>query len=530
MSIQGAAIPSEPQRRQNSSCDPCRRSKRRCFFSSHSFTDASASCAHCTRLGHLCTFDFASSRFNSRPKKRQRQNNSRTDQISFDDSVDTPRRSPNSTSEFASTEARDDFVAWLSFDIDDYLASDLHSTTTSEPALSDQQIPSEPRNDRRLSVLPTSSQAVQRLPFGREFVPGSSSRSPINLLNSKLDASILDERLISIYEVIITGSAERFLDCDTNLYATGIRYEIESSRHESSNQPTPATNPYPSDKDATSSPPHSLNISGQLQPGIKSGFSGGQTRTEGNGMTVVGCARFLDHFGDLYGNRLSQASKRRSNTALRAALRLFALQWLPSTGPEVDHWASSSDVTIVRLDERKPPRSSPLEFYTDAWNQARMAIDETRSVRSFRSVFAAFIFDGTAIPMSARNNSSETSIEHEILAIGLQKLHELDKLVQDYCTTLGPSSQYGSLADASLTLVRWSGYIRDTGAALTSNYQCRLSNPLGDTNSKLKNTDESRLEYRAKTSQHLIMTTQPHQYSSRRVRESLTAKSLEYVE
>ncbi|CAI7651690.1 unnamed protein product [Penicillium pancosmium] len=199
-------------------------------------------------------------------------------------------------------------------------------------------------------------------------------------------------------------------------------------------------------------------------------------------MTIMGSARFLDHFGDLYGNRLSQASKQKSDKALRAALRLFALQWLPSTGSEVDRWASPSDATVARLHEKKAPRSSSCGFYADAWNQARMAIDEARSVRSFRAVFAAFIFDGTAIPISARNDSSETSIEHVILVIGLQKLHELDKLVQDYCTALGPFSQYGALAEASLTLVRWSGYIRDTGAALTSNHQCRLPDPLHGTN------------------------------------------------
>jgi hypothetical protein len=116
-----------------------------------------------------------------------------------------------------------------------------------------------------------------------------------------------------------------------------------------------------------------------------------------------------------------------------------------------------------------------------------MAIDEARSVRSFRAVFASFIFDGTAIPMSARNNTSEALIEHEFLNIGLQKLHELDELVQNYCAALGPLSQYGALAETSLTLVRWSGYIRDTGAALTSDHQCRLPDPLRDMNSKLKN-------------------------------------------
>jgi hypothetical protein len=430
---------------------------------------------------------------NSRTKKRQRQDSSRPDQtptyieqIPFDDSVDTSRRSPNSTSEFISTDTQDDFVAWLNFDIDDYLASDLHSTNAAEPVLPDPKISSESQNERKPSILPTGSQSLQRLSC-LEFLPGSSPRSPIHLLNSKLDASILDERLISIYEAILTGSAERFLDCDTNLYATGIRYEIENGGHESSNEPTPATYSSPSDKNGTSSPLNPLNTSGQLQTRMKPDFSGEQTHREASSMTIVGCARFLDHFGDLYGNRLSQASKKRSDTALRAALRLFALQWLPSTGSEIDRRTSPREAAIARLHDKMPLRSSPCEFYTDAWHQARMAIDEARSVRSFRAVFASFIFDGTAIPMSARNNTSEALIEHEFLNIGLQKLHELDELVQNYCAALGPLSQYGALAETSLTLVRWSGYIRDTGAALTSDHQCRLPDPLRDMNSKLKN-------------------------------------------
>jgi hypothetical protein len=93
-------------------------------------------------------------------------------------------------------------------------------------------------------------------------------------------------------------------------------------------------------------------------------------------------------------------------------------------------------------------------------------------------MFATLIFDGVAIPMSALDDSNKADIEHEFLNLGLQKLRELDELVQNYCTTLGPSSHYGALAEASLAVVRWAGYIRDTGAALTSTHQCQLPDPL----------------------------------------------------
>ena len=140
---------SEPNRRQNSSCDPCRRSKRRCFFSSHAFDDSSTSCTHCTRLGHACTFKFAASRLNSRPRKRQRQTRSdvRSEQspthhgqIQSGSPLGTNRDSESCSSVSASTGTLDDFASCLNFDIDDYLANDLHSTIAIEPAALDSNI------------------------------------------------------------------------------------------------------------------------------------------------------------------------------------------------------------------------------------------------------------------------------------------------------------------------------------------------------------------------------------------------------
>lgn len=507
MSIQGALTsPSEPQsqpqRRQNSSCDSCRRSKRRCFFLPQTPGGTNASCAHCTRLGNLCTFDFASSRLGSRPKKRQRQIISTPGQTSvlsaqlpLEDLPEIPTNSSEDASVFTSADDQDDFAAWLNFDIDNYLATDQHSSTAAEPTLRGPGQTSNEQDDRRLSLVPTGSRTVYRFPYDKECVPGSSFRSPVHLLNSKLDTRILDERLLSIYETILTGSATRFLDYDTNPYATRIRYRIERNCQESIYRPA-GTISLPksamispaSGHVETSSPSSSSTTPGQSQTGRKRSFSRDEAHEEGYNMTVVGCARFLDHFGDIYGNRLSQSTKRKSDTALKAALRLFALQWLPiaTSEPGVDHQTPSDNTSIAMFHDKTSSRSLPSEFYTDAWYQARMAINETKAVRSFRAVFAIFIFDGTAIPMSARSDSRINNIEHEFLNMGLEKLHQLDGLVQNYCTTLGPLSQYSALAEASLAVVRWSGYIRDTGAALTSDHQCRLPGPLRGAHSKLK--------------------------------------------
>lgn len=103
----------------------------------------------------------------------------------------------------------------------------------------------------------------------------------------------------------------------------------------------------------------------------------------------------LDHFGDLYGNRLSSAARRSSDAALKAVLRAFSLQWLPNdslgNGPSLD-------------------------VYTEAWFRARLALTDAHYVRSFRVVFAPLMFDGIVIP--AKLQSADTT--HEFLDTGLQ--------------------------------------------------------------------------------------------------------------
>lgn len=114
-------------RRQNSSCDPCRRSKRRCFFPIPGCDELSAACTHCRRLGHACTFDFAASRLNSRTKRRQRRDPPRSDQIAGlnepYDLNETPEIFADSANNILQIGAADDqgnLTAWLDLDIDHF--------------------------------------------------------------------------------------------------------------------------------------------------------------------------------------------------------------------------------------------------------------------------------------------------------------------------------------------------------------------------------------------------------------------------
>lgn len=431
--------PAQLQRRQNTSCDPCRRSKRRCFFSSPGLGDgeaAGAACANCKRLGHHCTFDFARSRSGL---VRKRQNLRRSLQsVEWGESSTSERAADGFTG--VSSGEFDDWVPLLDLEFDNYVQDDALLFTATTEAQS--------------YFPPTRSDMVQcALPYNAQSIIGNSLNSPIRLLNSKLDATILDERLARIHDTIVTGCASRFVDYDCNLYATECRYRLEDGNIENLREPIPVhSNPQKNASPLT--PSHSIG-----QPVTEGGRMTSQMSTlkdAGYTMTVLGTVRFLDHFSDLYGNRLTLTARRQSDAALKAVLRAFSLQWLsPYNGGQ-----TACD--------------SLINTFHDVWFQARSLINNALSVRSFRVVYAILLFDGIAIPTKAGSGLAEPVEAHEFLDIGLQKLSYLDGLVKEYCATLGSRSTYSSLLEASLSVARWGGYIRDIGAALTSDHRCKL--------------------------------------------------------
>lgn len=487
----------KPQRRrQNTSCDPCRRSKRRCFFPPADEDGSGTACMHCRRLGHACTFDFATSQLNSRPKKRQRRNQPRHNQSAgyaeksgFDKASETPVSAIGDTFQHSFTNDQEDFTSWLNFDVSRYfddisasLPEDTYTSATLSPSCLDLSTIPEPRREERVALVPNRSHTTpSALSLAAGQLVGSTLRSPVYLLTSKLDATVIDERLARIYEAIVTGSASRFLDYDSNLYATGFRYQIENSSAEVSQESSPAgmsvilnekTADFPTSiPQPTDSP---LPSGGSFTQSHFNGSKHDTVPVDTFRMTLLGCIRFLDHFSDLYGNRLSPVARRQSDRALKAVLRTFSLQWLLSSRSSLEPGASLDLSSTGSLNGEPLSSNSLLEIYTDAWFRARSILRDVHSVRSFRVVCAIFMFDGIAIPKKAHDALNEPNLVHEFLDMGLGKLRELDGLVKQYCDNLGPFSQYGALLEASLSLVRWCGYIRDIGAALTTNYQCKL--------------------------------------------------------
>ncbi|KAJ5939109.1 hypothetical protein N7466_002243 [Penicillium verhagenii] len=459
-----------PQRRQNSSCDPCRRSKRRCTFPLVTLDISSPACAHCQRLGHQCTFNFATSRLDLKSRRKQRKQDNTTSNT-FQDEANCFEVS-DETTDSTHLNCENVFDEWLNIDNSSSSSNNGSSSNLNYPTDDYISGPRSPTADRDQNLLQVAlaprhlRNQNHSLPLSVGSLLGVSRRSPIHLLNSKLDETILDTRLARIFETIISGCALRYLDYDCNLYATQRRYRLESSTI-STSPASPETDCMMDESyaDSTLLESQILSPHGSNQPSAHLHASDQRmnvtpAREGACNMTIVGCARFLDHLAGLYGNRLNPAAQRQSNETLNATLRLFALQWMPSA-------QSSSDSQLPSN------RHSSLEAYTDTWFRVRSRVLASQNIQSFRVVLAIFMFDGTAIPSKARD-SLGTETDHEFLDVGLRTLCLLNQLVVQYCTTLGPFSQYSALAEASLSLVRWCGYMRDLGAALTANHECKL--------------------------------------------------------
>lgn len=429
------------QRRQNTSCDPCRRSKRRCFFLSPDDRDSGAACANCRRLGHSCTFEFVASK--SRSSKGRRQSRAASHQSSHWDCLDvlgqafegntslSNEETPATTQDILSSI---DTEQYYSIENDTNLFDSLifphsHSQTTET---------SEVQSESQLSSLSPNRLLPIRTPSLRDAqsIVGSSPQSPIYLLNTNLNATIIDERLAQIHDTIIAGCAARFADYDCNLYAKPPGYQLERTRN-------------------------------------------AQVRTlndVGYQMTSVGIVRFLDHFSDLYGNHLSPTARKQSDAVLKAVLRVFSMQWLPIS----ENSSSMHDSVITdNSSEHQAASDALMDAFNDAWFEARSLIQKTQHIRSFRLVYATFLFDGITIP----TKGTESIVAHEFLDQSLDNLLYLDQLVKEYCSTLGSQSIYSTFLEASISVVRWCGYIRDIGASLMTNRQSKYpgaSSPVFD--------------------------------------------------
>ncbi|KAJ5972975.1 uncharacterized protein N7479_002893 [Penicillium vulpinum] len=476
-SPKASTSPVNSPRRQNTSCDPCRRSKRRCVLQSDPDGISDAICANCKRLRRQCTFEFAIAQSGSLPRKRQKcsygeigGSTPQNESNNFDTTIEGVDGSPSNRFDATSVASQDFMAAWLNLDYDEIVAesaslfsTNLDSFTLPNALQSDDIAPADSPHECQLTAITSKQTGLHRR---RNLKPNNSwptvslsFNSPIYLLNSGIDAKIFGDRLARIYEAIATASASRFLDYDCNLYATGNRYRLGDSESGSSNGSAPAG----STVDPTVILPQSaLPTSSQAMS---------------YEISLLGSVRFLDHLGDLYGNRLNSVARKKSDEAFKAVLRVFSMQWLPSSpsfeaSSAYGHFPQNSMSSEAKDD-------SSLNAFIDAWIRARSLLNDAHNVRSFRVVFATLMFVGIVTPTKIFDR--EGLAPNHFLDTALQTLSYLDGLVTQYCANLGPSSTYGVLAEASLNIVRWTAYIRDTGAALAMDRRCKLPDLWGTT-------------------------------------------------
>ncbi|KAL2698389.1 hypothetical protein AAEP93_011099 [Penicillium crustosum] len=471
--------PVNPPRRQNTSCDPCRRSKRRCVVQSDPDGIPDAICANCRRLKRECTFEFAIAQSNPFSRKRQRRDygepslsTAQNEYNDFDTTTEAAAVSPGNRFDATSIAEQDVLAAWLNLDYDEIVADSANSFPTNlEPSnsftalRSEDKAPEESQSDSQLTVITpqlTHFRGGQNLESNSHRpTVGLSFDSPIYLLNSGIDAKIFGDRLARIYEAIATASASRFLDYDCNLYATKSRYRLGESDSGSSNGSAPTSSAM---DPITISPRFALPVSSQAMP---------------YEISLLGSVRFLDHLGDLYGNRLNSAARKKSDETFKAVLRAFSMQWLPSSPSPSFATCSASGHFQRNSKSGEAGDDSPLNAFIDAWVRARSLLNDAHDVRSFRVVLATLMFVGIVTPTKIIER--EDPVPNHFLDTALQKLSYLDGLVTQYCANLGPSSTYGALAEATLSIVRWTAYIRDTGAALAMDRQCKLPDLWGTT-------------------------------------------------
>ncbi|KAE8409771.1 Alpha/beta hydrolase family-domain-containing protein [Aspergillus pseudonomiae] len=364
--------------------------------------------------------------------------------------------------------------------------STIKTTTDFPDILLDTARPARHHDEIATSLVTHRSGTIQRpFPLNPQLSIGGSPSSPLYLLNSKLNATILDGCLARIHDTIVTGCASRFIGYECNLYKPACHYQLGDGESGSLQDQKPVQAD-PVTKENLAKTPTSMSQSDVplITPGPSSRQLGATTQGTSHKMTIMGAVRFLDHFSDLYGNRLTVPARRKSDAVLKAVLRTFSLQWLSpndsSTGAQL---TTSYNNTVGR----DAPRDLPIDIFYDSWFQARSLINSALPVQSFRVIYAMLMFDGISIPAKA---TGETLVAHEFLEVGLQKLNCLTGLVDQYCMNLGPQSTYGAIMEASLSVVRWCAHVRDIGAALTANHICKLS----DASSNEKGQEAS-LEY-----------------------------------
>ena len=462
-------------RRQNSSCDECRRSKRRCVLQQELSHQSDKTCLNCFSFGYKCTFEFVKARTQQRrrkkvqpearllPAERPYQSQPQLVPVSCNDEV--------VSEDLTRAEGGIDTDRLFEMDFSQCVSADSGSpynadgeTIISVGEIADQSV-------APLVARPYNSPSLTRLCPNDGQLSGFWSGSPVKLLNSKLTATVLGACLDDTYNSMMHGMESRYLANACNPFASSHKYCFESedeftclidqgkfdvaadlfSNLSASNRTTKifASLPTsPTSFDCTNVPASPQSSA----PGIAK-------------ITMDGLVRFLDHFGTLYGNRLDRQTRKEDEDTLIAAQRAFALQWSPSDKPGTEPlFAASADT--------RRPSTNNYQIFATAWFEVRTRITRAEPHSSFMRVYAMLLFHMTNTPEEASNATKERS---DIFDQCLRQFMSLKDLVETYCMQLDITSIYRTRLESSVKVLQWFAYIKDTMASIVSERDFILS-------------------------------------------------------
>ncbi|EXJ68005.1 uncharacterized protein A1O5_08620 [Cladophialophora psammophila CBS 110553] len=487
--------PAPTVRKQNSSCDPCRRSKRRCAFPDGVKPGSPNSCLNCLHLGHNCTFDFVNSRLNQRKNKAKQPASYVQEQpiapaiprsekqvvvplCADPEPVDSTRRTTQN--------ALWGGIPYTGFlDVDMFMGNlvsewtnlDRQVFTTEAPATEHYQSSSTSSSTTHSSGshYQTPPRSLSDLFARKNSTLGLWRGSPIHLLNSSVETQRINQSLGEVYNSMMSGIAIRYLDYNCNLFAGSYKYSFDPDQSNPSsldiNSGQSVGNMFtPSWKNA------SVDTNGSQ---IHANMAPERLASQINKVTMIGVARFLDNFGPLYGNAIDQKTRNQNERTLIAVLQAFALQFAPSKradGPLAQLFENPPDVSQCSGPDSGPGDRSTnsTHVFTAAWFNAHSHLVSSRDNRSFVKLYSVFLFLMTSVPPEAASISCYGDTPLGLLDDALRKMEELQGLVEDYCVHLGRQSIYRFLLQASVGIIRWYGYLRDTIDSVLHERPCML--------------------------------------------------------
>jgi hypothetical protein len=394
----------------------------------------SQTCLNCTGLGCSCTFEFVTARIEERKRRLARVGSGsrtplgpiakrRNQVLTLSTSPDGGEQRIEETQPFET-----DLTLAADFGFDDFgekwdfLMPELTALTSFTPN-----------------------------PSSNQYTPGLWSGSPIQLLNSTITTTFWGDYLDDIYKSMMNGIESRYLAYTCNLYSPTGKYSFDDGEEEVEEYPPSSS---------SSNTVASLELSGLSR----------SPEENSRKVTFVGLARFLDHFGHLYGNKLDKQTKREDEEILIAVKSAFALQWLDCGEPSTK---TSPLNNAIHDDEPRSrhPGVSNARFFATAWFNARSRILNASPHRSFTRVYTIFLFHITNLPAEAESYSQEVN---GYLRSGLQDFLALKQAVEDFCEHMSPTSTYRMLLESSLKIFHWFGYVRDTMASTVFDRECIL--------------------------------------------------------